>query len=59
MFISLNLAVTYLRYFEETQEVGHLDGGDAGGGADHARDHFSHLRLVAVKLCVVDVTYGT
>jgi hypothetical protein len=59
VFISFNLAVTYLRYFEETQEVGHLDGSDAGGGADHARNHFAHLRLVAVKLSVVDVAYGS
>ena len=56
---------THLRYFEEPQQVGHLDGGDAGGGADHARDdlvdlvaHLGHraTRTLVLILAVIDVT---
>ena len=57
--------MTHLRYFEEAQQVGHLDGGDAGRGADHSGDHLvhlvAHLRTRTVRtlvLAVVDVADG-
>ncbi len=51
--------MTYLRNLEELEEVGNLDGGDAGGRPDHSGDH---LRLAAVLTLVLrspDVADGT
>ena len=53
---------SHLRNLEEPEEVGDLDGGDAGGGAHHARDDLvadlgGGSVLALVLRVVVDVGY--